>query len=121
MCFYPTPLFHLLPLGYSSHDDSYSEDERRPSRGGARGVRGKGRRSNLKDDTTSESDGEYHPSDMSDDGRPPRVTGKRSRRGRKKAESEEEASLSNSESADSAELVSTALTKLRFFRANTQC
>ncbi|KAF5297136.1 hypothetical protein FQA39_LY02716 [Lamprigera yunnana] len=48
--------------GYSSHDDSYSSDDRR----GARGGRGKGRRTNLKDDTTSESDEDFHPSDASE-------------------------------------------------------
>lgn len=70
--------------GYSSHDDSYSSDEKRISRGG----RGKGRRSNLKDDTTSESDEEFHPSDASDT----KSRGSKRKKGgsRKKQHSDEE-------------------------------
>ena len=70
--------------GYSSHDDSYSSDERRVSRGG----RGKGKRTNLKDDTTSESDEEFHPSDASDT--KSRGTKRKKGGGRKKHESDEE-------------------------------
>lgn len=69
--------------GYSSHDDSYSSDERHTPRA----RRDKGKRSNLKDESSSESDEEFHPSDASDE-KPP-VKG---RRGRKKAQSDDEAS-----------------------------
>ncbi|CAH0551023.1 unnamed protein product [Brassicogethes aeneus] len=68
--------------GYSSHDD-YSSDEKNSPRG----RRDKGKRPNLKDDTSSESDEDFHPSDESEE--KPRPI---KRRGRKKAVSEEELS-----------------------------
>lgn len=70
--------------GYSSHDDSYSSDERHATRA----RRDKGKRSNLKDDSSSGSDEEFHPSDEEER---PRVT-TRGKRPRKKALSEDEAS-----------------------------
>ncbi|GJQ65992.1 putative DNA binding protein [Trypoxylus dichotomus] len=68
--------------GYSSHDESYSSDEK-PT---PRGKRDKGKRSNLKDESSSESDEEFRPSDASED--KPRAN-KRKRRSRK-AQSDEE-------------------------------
>jgi len=85
--------------GYSSHDDSYSSDERRASRGG----RGKGKRTNLKDDSTSESDSEFHPSDVSEPR--PRVI-KRKSGGRKKQDSEEDEDVSEVDESPTSEEMS---------------
>ncbi|RZC40689.1 DEK, partial [Asbolus verrucosus] len=79
--------------GYSSHDN-YSSDERHSGRSG----RDKGRRSNLKDDSSSASDEDFEPSDEGSDEKP-RVT-KRKRVDRKKVESDDE-DASEMESASS--------------------
>lgn len=72
-------------VGYSSHDDDYSSDERQSTRA----RRDKGKRVNLKDESSSESDEDFHPSDGSDER--PRVT-KRQKTKRKKPQSDDEAS-----------------------------
>ncbi|XP_076268882.1 protein Dek isoform X2 [Rhynchophorus ferrugineus] len=84
--------------GYSSHDD-YSSDEKQASRS----RRDKGKRSNLKDDTSS--DEEFKPDDASDaSDEKPRAVSKRKRGRAKKGSSEEdEASLSGGSSDDSDE------------------
>lgn len=86
-----------LFLGYSSHDDSYSSDEK-PS---PRGKRDKGKRLNLKDESSSESDEEFRPSDASED--KPRAN-KRKRRSKKVQSDEEisevEASAGSSDESD---------------------
>ena len=79
--------------GYSSHDN-YSSDEKHSGRSG----RDKGRRSNLKDDSSSASDEDFEPSDEGSDEKP-RVT-KRKRVDRKKVDSEDE-DASEMESASS--------------------
>ncbi|KRT86183.1 hypothetical protein AMK59_1579, partial [Oryctes borbonicus] len=81
--------------GYSSHDESYSSDEKPIPRG----RRDKGKRSNLKDESSSESDEEFRPSDASED--KPRAN-KRKRRSRK-AQSDEEEVSDVEESAGSSE------------------
>lgn len=69
--------------GYSSHDD-YSSDERQATRA----RRDKGKRSNLKDESSSESDEDFNPSDASDE----KPRGKLQRNKRKKAQSDDEPS-----------------------------
>ncbi|KAI4468211.1 dek protein [Holotrichia oblita] len=88
-------MLDLEKKGYSSHDDSYSSDEK-PS---PRGKRDKGKRSNLKDESSSESDEEFRPSDASED--KPRAN-KRKRRS-KKAQSDEEEVSDIEESGGSSE------------------
>lgn len=77
--------------GYSSHDDGDDSDP--GSRRASRSSRGKGTRPNLKDDTTSESDAEFKPSDDSGaEEKTPRVAVKRKVVKAKKQDSEDEAS-----------------------------
>ncbi|ENN83560.1 protein DEK isoform X1 [Dendroctonus ponderosae] len=85
--------------GYSSHDD-YSSDERHASRA----RRDKGKRANLKDD--SSSDEEFKPGDVSDaSDEKPRAASKRKRGRNKKGSSEEdEISLSGGSSEESDDL-----------------
>lgn len=80
--------------GYSSHDN-YSSDERHSGRSG----RDKGKRSNLKDDSSSASDEDFEPSDEGSDEKP-RVT-KRKRVDRKKVESDDDEDASDMESGSS--------------------
>lgn len=68
-------LIYVFLLGYSSHDDSYSSDERHATRA----RRDKGKRTNLKDESSSGSDEDFHPSDEEE--RPRATRGKRKRKG----------------------------------------
>lgn len=80
--------------GYSSHDD-YSSDERQATRA----RRDKGKRSNLKDESSSESDEDFNPSDASDER--PRVKPQKGKRKKPQSDdepSELEESLSSEES-----------------------
>ncbi|KAL1501539.1 hypothetical protein ABEB36_006842 [Hypothenemus hampei] len=82
--------------GYSSHDD-YSSDERQ-----GRARRDKGKRANLKDD--SSSDEEFNPGDVTD-GSDDKPTSKRkrgrARKGSSEEDEEEEASLTDASSDES--------------------
>lgn len=82
----------IMFAGYSSLDDD--DDSEEGSRRASRSKRGKGKRVSLKEESSSESDAEFNPSEESDEERP-RVKSRKSARGRsapKKQESEEEAS-----------------------------
>jgi len=82
-------------LGYSE-EDSYSSEERAP-----RARRNAGRRSNLRDKSSSGSDEEFKPSEGSEDERPKRKRGAVGRRrGRKKEESEESENNSDEDFSD---------------------
>lgn len=78
--------------GYSSHDD-YSSDDKQSSRT----RRDKGKRMNLKDDSSSDEEFQPNQSDGSEDR--PKVN-KRKRKGQKKDSSEEEASEASVASSD---------------------
>lgn len=80
-------------IGYSSHDDDDDSDP--AARRASRSRRGKGKRVNLKEDSSSESDAAFNPSDESgDEEKTPRVTAKRrpGRVAKKPQESEEDVS-----------------------------
>lgn len=86
----------MLFKGYSSHDDSYSSDERHATRA----KRDKGRRPNLKDESSSGSDEDFHPSDEEE-----RPRAKRNKRGRKKVQSEDDVSdVEESASSDDSDV-----------------
>ncbi|XP_030765269.1 protein DEK-like [Sitophilus oryzae] len=82
--------------GYSSHDD-YSSDERHASRA----RRDKGKRANLKDETSS--DEEFKPDDASDgsDEKPRNVAKRKRGRAKKGSSEEDEASLTEGTSDES--------------------
>ncbi|GLV36382.1 Dek [Carabus blaptoides fortunei] len=77
--------------GYSSPEDDDESDG--GARRSSRAKRGKGKRTNLKDESSSESDAEFNPSDSEEEEERPRVTKKRNvRTTRKKQETDDEAS-----------------------------
>nr|XP_022913103.1 protein DEK [Onthophagus taurus] len=88
--------------GYSSHDDSYSSDEK-PSRG----RRDKGKRSNLKDESSNESDEDFQPSDASEEKAKPKQRRQSARRRQQSEElsDAEEDSLGSSEESNPEEKV----------------
>lgn len=77
-------LMRDIIVGYSSHDDSYSSDEKPIPRG----RRDKGKRSNLKDESSSESDEEFRPSDASEE--KPRNSKRKGRNSAKKVNTDED-------------------------------
>lgn len=81
--------------GYSSMDNYDSSDERHSGRSG----RDKGRRANLKEDSSSASDEDFEPSDNDSDEAPRVVRRKRSER-KKVVDSEEDASEVDSASSE---------------------
>lgn len=82
--------------GYSSHDN-YSSDERHS----ARSARDKGKRLNLKDDSSSASDEDFEPSDDGSDEKPSVKKRKRSERKKLDSEDEEASEIETASSEDS--------------------